>query len=137
MAKPSFIRKLVKEDFPQKYQDLIGSLGNVLNPALQSISIGLNNGLTIGDNLQATTVNITVTCDVNGNPINPTSFPSNLGSPTQHLLITRAYNLTNTNAYPTGAPFISWVDNGGQVSINNVTGLQANNQYSLRIIVTI
>jgi len=137
MSKPSFIRKLVKEDFPQKYQDLIGSLGNVLNPALQSISIALNKGLTIQDNLLASVVNITITVDSTGTPLNPITFPSNLGSPTQHLLITQAFNLTNTNAYPTGAPFITWVDNAGQVNINNVTGLQANNQYSLRIIVTV
>ena len=137
MAKISFIRKLVKEDFPQKYQDLIGSLGNVLNPALQSITLSLNKGLTFADNVQCSIVNISVTVDATGKPINPTTFQSNLISTTQHLFLTQAHNLTNTNTYPTTAPFISWVDNAGNVTINNITGLQANQTYSLRIIVTI
>jgi hypothetical protein len=131
------LRRLVKEDFEQQYKELVGKIGQVVNSATENISLALNKNLTFADNMSCSIVNITISVDSSGNPINSTSFPSNLSSKTNHLWITRAVCSTNPSTYVTGAPFVSWVDNNGQVTINNITGLPANTSFNITMIVAI
>ena len=133
----SFLRRLVKEDFPQQYKDIIGKISMILNPALEQISLAMHNNITWTDNFAASIINIAVTVDANGIPTSDTSFLSKLPSQTQHIFVTRALNTTNPNTYVTGAPFVDWVDNNGTVVVNHVTGLPANSTFTLTMIVTI
>jgi hypothetical protein len=50
------------------------------------------------------------------------------------LTVIMANNITNSTTYPTGMPFISYTVSGKTVIFNNITGLQANNKYTLRVI---
>lgn len=134
----SFLRRLVKEDFPQQYKDVVGKIGSILNPALEQLSLCLHNNITWADNFAATVINIAVTVDANGIPVSPTSFLSKLPSQTKHAFVTRAVSQLNPGTvFVTAAPFIDFVDNNGTVSLNHVTGLPANTTFTLTIIITI
>lgn len=135
--KVSFLRRLVKEDFPQKDKDLVGKIGYVINPAMEQLSQALRNNLTWADNMAAQINTIAVTVDASGNPTTPLSFVSSLSSPVQHIIVTRAVNTSNSNSYPTGAPFVSFIQQGTNVVIQNVTGLPANTTFNLTMISSI
>jgi hypothetical protein len=134
----SFLRRLVKEDFPQQYKDVVGKIGSILNPALEQISLCLHNNITWTDNFAATVINIAVTVDANGIPTNPTTFLSKLPSQTLHCFVTRALSASNPGgSFVTSAPFVDFVDNNGTVTVSHVTGLPANTTFNLTMIVTI
>src|SRR5580704_12067178 len=102
------LKRLIKEDFPQQYKQLVGQIGQVVNPALENISLALNNNLTFAQNLTCKVINIPITVDKNGLPINPITFSSGLSATANHIFVTRALNTTNPNTYVTAAPFVDW-----------------------------
>jgi hypothetical protein len=133
----SFLRRLVKEDFPQQYKELVGKVAQVTNPAMEQISLALQKNLTWTDNMAAQVVNIQVTVDSTGAPINPLSFASTLGSNINHLQITRAVAVGNSSIFPTSAPFASFTQQGNNIVISNVTGLPASTPFALTLIASI
>jgi hypothetical protein len=133
----SFLRRLVKEDFPQQYKELVGKIGYVINPAMEQISTALHNNLTFKDNIACKVASINITVDSSGIPTSPTTFQSGLPTPVQHILVSRAINASNSNSYVTSAPFIDFVDNSGTVSVKHVTGLPADTTFTLTLIATI
>lgn len=136
MARISGFQRLVKENFPSKYRDLVDSFYS-LNNALEQIVNALNNNqITVSDNMNQQYKTITVTVGATGIPLQPVTFQSTLTTKTVGIIVVSAQNVTNTNTYPTTAPFISFTDNSGTVTINNVLGLQANQQYSLTLLTT-
>lgn len=133
----SILRRLNKEDFPQQYKDVVGKIGYVLNPAIEQLSTALQNNITFKDNIDCAVINIAVTVDVSGIPTTSTTFQSNLTTPVKHIIVTRAINAANSNTYVTSAPFVDFVDNGGTVTVQHVTGLPANSTFNLTMIATI
>lgn len=133
----SFLRRLVKEDFAQQYQDVVGKIGYVINPAMEQLSLALKNNLTWSDNIAAQVITFQVTVDSSGTPSGSISFASTLNSPINHMMVTRANAVGNTTIYPTSAPFISFIQNGTNVSINNITGLPANIPFNITLIASI
>lgn len=130
------LRQLIKEDFPQQFKQVIGQIGQVVNPALQNISLALNNNLTFADNISCDVITIPVTVDANGIPINPISFQITITGQVNHIFVTRALNTTNSTTYVTAAPFIDWVNEGTSISVNHVVGLPANTAFNLTMIVS-
>lgn len=133
----SFLRRLIKEDFPQQYKDLVGKIGYVINPAMEQLSLVLKNNITWTDNMAAQVINIAVTVDSTGTPTGQISFASNLNSPINHIMVTRAVNATNSTSYVTGAPFVSFLQDGNSVIIQNITGLPPNATFNLTMIASI
>lgn len=128
----SFLKRLVKEDFNPKDQDLISRISSVFNPSIDQISRILNKGLSISDlNTQVKQFNIIV--DSSGKPTSNTSIASTLNGKCSQIVIGRAQNLTTPTIYPVNAPFISFSNDGTQIIINNVTGLTANDKWQLTI----
>lgn len=127
-------KNLVKDNFPQKYYDLIDPLGFSINPFMTQLLSALNNNLSVKDNLNMQYKDITVTVDASGKPLSSIVYKSTLNGVTQGVTVIRADNLTNTRTYPTSCPFVSWSDNSGQVTIINISGLQANQKYQLRLL---
>lgn len=129
----SFLKRLIKEDFNTKDQDLIGKLSSVFNPAIDQISRVLNKGLSINDlNTQTKQINITV--DVNGIPTNTTTFASTLSGKCSMVIVGKVQNLTNSTTYPSGGVTISFSLDGTQVVINHVTGLNSTDQWQLTLV---
>lgn len=129
----SFLKKLVKEDFDQKDQTLIGKVGFVLNPVIQQITSVLNNGLSLS-NLSTQIKNLAVTVDASGNPTNNLSFKSTLSARCTMIQVGRSQNLSNSTTYPTSGHSVSFTENNGQIQILNITGLTAGDNWQLTLV---
>ena len=137
MAKITNFQSLVKENFPSKYSDLLDVIGTPFNNLGQQVVNLLNNNqVTVTDNLNMQYKTLTVTVDSNGKPLQSLTYLSTLSTKTQGLIVVSAVNLTNSTVYPTGQPFCSWADNSKTVTISNITGLPANNQFQLTVLAT-
>ena len=134
MAKLPGYRRIFTQDYDKQYQALIDKLSVSVNQGFDSLYQALNNGLTLEDNSTSTIVTISVTTDANGNVTSGAQF--NLSSTTKIIgtQVISAINNTNSKVYVTSQPFITFTQNGGTVTINNITGLPAGNNFSLTII---
>jgi hypothetical protein len=94
-------------------------------------------------NLNQEVVTITTTVDgtgavitgPGGSAVNNPQFSSDKIARPIGALIIRAVNTTDTTAYTTGAPFIHFsILSDNLFKINKITGLVADNKYSIRIL---
>ncbi len=129
----SFLKRLIKEDFNTKDQDVISKLSSVFNPAIDQISRILNKGLNVND-LNTQTKQINIVLNANGTPTNPTTFASTLSGRCNMVMVGRVQNLTNPTTYPTSGVIISFTLDGNQVVINHVTGLNSTDQWQLTLV---
>ena len=134
MAKLSSFRRIIAEDYDEKDRKSIGKLAYSINVFADDVLAALNNGLTIEDNLRQAKKDITLIVDANGVPTTPTVVTSGLSNTVVGMNVIRAVNSTNTSTSPIAQPFITFSDNSGQITISKVTGLQANNRYTLKTI---
>jgi hypothetical protein len=134
MAKLPNFKRLYKTDFKQENQDLIEQLSFIINGAFDSIYQTLNQQVSLQDNIQCTVKDVTVVVDATGKPTSTSSMSLSANGQVTGLTVIMANNITNSTTYPTGMPFISYTVSGKTVIFNNITGLQANNKYTLRVI---
>jgi len=128
-------RRVITSDFDSEYKDLVESLGSTMNDSFNDVYFAISGRLDLKTNISCTVKDIDVTVDSSGNPINRTVFSTkNPQIPVLGISVIYAANQTNTAIYPTGHPFISYTPVGGGIQINNITGLQANNRYTIRLI---
>lgn len=132
MILPSFIR-INKSDYSSDQQALVNQLANTLNVDIESLYNVLNGACNLANNIAGTLTSVTLTVDSNGNPTPSSSFNITANTTVIGIMVIKATNITSSTTYPTGAPFISYIQTGNTVKINNVTGLQANNQYTLQL----
>lgn len=133
--KLSTFKRLDKQNFDEKDQDLIDKLAFILNNDIQGIYDALNNKLSLGDNVLCTIKDVPIVVDENGIPKNAAQFQ--IDKTNMRVLgcqVINAINTTNSNTYPTGAPFINFTAGTQIVTIDHVTGLQPNQNYTLTII---
>src|ERR1039457_6206065 len=130
MKLPSF-KRLYSGDYDKQYKSLIETISLSLNNGIEALYSSLNNGLTLRDNMKASVKDVVLTLDATGAPTSPTSFKLDFTGQIDGVNVLSANNLTNASIYPTGAPFISFTQAGNSVTVNNVTGLQSGNQYTL------
>lgn len=132
MPNLSFLKRLIKEDFDKKDQELVSKIASILNPALEQIVGIFNKGLNIGD-LNTQNKDIEITVDASGFPINNTSFRSELKGKCSMIICGRAQALGVIGVYPTGGHSISFTELAGQLTINHITGLPADQKFLLRV----
>lgn len=133
-AKLGSFRRIIAEDYDEKDRKTVEKLGYSINVFADDVLASLNKGLTIEDNLAQAKKDITVTVDSTGVPTTSTVVLSGLNNTVVGMQVIRAINNTNTTLTPTSTPFITFSDNSGQITISKVSGLQANNRYTLRTI---
>ncbi len=126
------LKRLVREDFPDDSKALVDKLAFVLNPYLEGIATVLNHNIDY-DNLKRELKTIDVVVNASGNPIPAISFRNTLSSKIKGINVIRAQNNTSTTVYPTATPFITFTEENKIITINNISGLQLNNKYSLTI----
>lgn len=136
MGRISGFQRLVKENFPAKYRDIVDSFYPLNNALEQMVNIINTNQITVTDNMNQQYKTIIVTVNASGTPIQPLTYQSMLTSKTIGITVIAANNLTNSSTFPTSCPFISFSDNSGTVTISNVVGLQANQSYNLTLLAT-
>lgn len=133
--KLSSFKRLDKQNFDEQYQDLIDKLGFVLNNDIQGIYDALNGKLSFGDNILCTIKDVPIVVDENGIPKNAAQFQiDKQNMRVLGCLVVKALNTTNSNTYPLGAPFVSFTPGTQLITIDHVTGLQPNQNYTLTII---
>lgn len=127
-------KRLFKGDFPVQFQDLVDRLSYTINHGFELLFDALNNKLTFRDNFLATVKDVEVELDATGAPKKQTSMSLNFTNRVDGCFVIRAENLTNTGTYPTGAIFITFTQNENGIIFNNITGLQSDNVYKLRVV---
>jgi hypothetical protein len=129
MAKLGIIKRLVDTDFPKKYNDLLPNLFGAINQFIDQMSYALNKSLTFADNFAAVDTQIEITGNGAGTTV---KWPYSI--PCKGAMVLMATNNTNTSAVLTTSPFIEFESSVGQITIKNITGLAANNKYTLRVV---
>jgi hypothetical protein len=134
MKLPSF-KRLFAQDYPKENQKLIDTLSVSLNNGIEVLYNALNGQITLRDNIKGTVKDVIVKVDTTGTPIQTAAFTLNSTSKIDAIVVGIALNQTNTAVYPTSQPFISGTQAGTIFTISNISGLQANQQYLLRVTV--
>jgi hypothetical protein len=122
-------------NFDKTYQGLINTLSLSLNNGIQVLYDALNNNLTLEDNIKATVVNVTLQVDSTGKPIQGGTVTLTFTGQVDGVFVIGATNVNNPTTYPTSAVQVFGQQSGTTYIINNVTGLQANVSYIIRLVI--
>lgn len=135
MAKLPSFKRIVKSDYTEEYRSLIETLASSLNIGVDSVYDALNRKLTFRDNIKSTTKDIEVILDASGFPKVATSFLVDITGQVDGLWVIRSENITSPTSFPTSGIHISFTQTSNVITVNHITGLQANNRYKLRILI--
>lgn len=105
-----------------------------LNNGIEVLYEALNNSLTLRDNISCTVKDITLSVDSNGKPVTSANISLINNNTVDGVTVLSAINQVNPAVYPTGGVFISGAQNGNLYVINNITGLQPNTSYTIRLV---
>lgn len=125
-------KRLIVEDSKAENQELVSKLASILNPTLEQLERILTKNINT-DNLAQSLVDISVTVDSSGVPVGTTTFKNDLQSKLRGIISVRAQS-SNPNLSATGTPLITFSENANLITINNITGLQANTKYTLTLL---
>jgi hypothetical protein len=128
------LKKIIVEDFPKQYQDLISKLAYPFNNAIETIISTVNGELTF-DNFTWQYKSITFTVGADGSLPTSASFALTTQGQPLGMNIIRVVN--NSNTVPlTGAPFATYsVGTNNLVTFSNITGLSPGINYTINFIV--
>ena len=132
MKLPSF-RRIIKNDYDEKYQTLVETLSVSINYGIDSVYEALNKKISLKYNMLATTKDVTVQVDSSGKPVQTAGFKLDFSNKVAGVFVGKADNITNSNSYPNSV-FVNWTQNGDFLQINNISGLESGSTYKLRII---
>lgn len=133
MAQPPNIRRIRSEDFEQEYQGLIQKLSYALNEFIDQTIFVLDKKVDFR-NLNQQVVDIDVRTDGTGALVNPPAIRTTVNGKVIGLSVINATNLLNSNIIPTAQPFLQFTIGESSVSILKASGLQANSQYRLKVL---
>lgn len=136
MKIPSF-KRIYNEDYNKFGKDLVNLVSQLavsINNSFDIVYSALNKRISLRDNIACTVKDITVQVDSTGKPTSSTIIALDINTKVDALLVGKVDNLTNNGSYPTAGVLLGWEQNQTNVFINNITGLQANNNYQIRVI---
>jgi len=134
MTKLASYKRIITSDFEDDDKKLIEQLAFPINDGFNALYFAVDGRLGIKDNLFCTVKDIDIVVDAAGVPTSTTSFNLDKQGQVIGCQVIYAANQVNSAVYPTGQPFISFTQNNNSVIINNITGLQANQRYKVRIV---
>lgn len=134
MPKLSSYKRIITNDYAEKDRDLIDQLSGSVNDSFNSLYFAVNGRLSLSENILCTVKDVEITVNSSGIPTFTASFTLNSNYLVSGCQVIKAENLTNSSIYPTGQPFISFVQNGNNVIINHISNLQANSRYLVRVV---
>lgn len=135
MAKLNVTKRIVTEDFAPEDQQLVEKLAFTMNSFFEQTAAALSKNITIEDNLNMEVKDVVVAVDGSGVPTSTTSFQCSLKTRVRGLLVIRAQNSTDATVFPSGAPLVSYSQNGSLITVSHITGLQAGYSFKLTILV--
>lgn len=133
MAKLPSFRRILEQDYPEESRPLVQQLSVSINYGIEVLYDLLNGKLSIKDNLAGFVKEIDVQVDTTGKPQDKTVIKKTTSDKIEGLMVIRADNLTNSNIYPTNGVFVSFTETTDSLIINNITGIQPNNIYRLKL----
>jgi hypothetical protein len=134
MARINNYKAISYDNYSEEAAEIMEDLADILNPFMREVTDAINGNIDF-DNLKQALIELQVTVNSSGEP-NVTSF--NVGaSSIKGMDVISARNLTNNNVFPTSKPFISFSPkvSGNSVTLNNISGLPANNKFLLNVLV--
>lgn len=127
------IKRIRKEDFDQEYQGLIDRIAFSFNSFADQVINLFNKNINF-ENLNQEIAEVTVVTNSIGGIDNLPKLKSGLSKKVQGIQCIRASNINAPNVYPTSQPFISFSLEQNTLSVLNITGLQANSKYTLKLL---
>lgn len=127
-------KRIIKEDVEEQFRTLIDKIGYIINSFHDDVYNALNNNLSIEDNFTQSRKDITITVNASGVPTTPTQFKTGLSKPCAGVVVIRAQNTVNSTSYVTAAPFVSYTENNSIITVQQITGLPANTQFKLKLL---
>jgi hypothetical protein len=121
-------KRIIVEDFPKEDRQIAEKLGGSLNLFMDEVYRVLSKNLNTYDNLNRELRTIKATVDINGIPKNTLQFQNVLKTKISGMIVIRAFN-----ALVNAQPFITYSENSGIVSINQIVGLKPDTEYQLLI----
>lgn len=128
-------RRIIKSDYSADEQSLVDKLSSSINIAFDNVFEALNGKIDLTNNVSCTVTSVNVMTNSSGVPAVTTAFKiSSANVKVIGCSVISAINNTNTTTYPTSSPFIIFSQNNDVITINNISGLVADNNYTLKII---
>ena len=129
------LKRIVVEDFKSDEQQLVSKIAFVVNPIIDAILQALNKNLSVTDNFNQTMIGFNVKVDSTGTPTLPLNLKYDLRSSCKGIQVINVINLSNSANIPAYLPFISFEQiSANLLKIKKITGLTANQEYSITII---
>lgn len=135
MATPPNIRRIRTEDFDPEYRKLLERLSYSINEFQDQTIFVLSKRVDF-QNLNQYVIDVDFRIDGSGNITQPAiiNTEGNINGRTIGVYCINATNLQNPNTIPTSQPFVQFTIDTNQVRILNVSSLQADSQYRLKLL---
>lgn len=130
--KISGFKRLVKEDFNTEDQPLIEKLASVFNLFQEQLYYAFNNNISLTDNILAQTITLRTKVNSSGVPLINGQLKYTLKTRPKGAMVINVTNITD-NSLLIGAPFILFNLKGDIITIEQITGLQANKEYDVTV----
>lgn len=131
----SNFKRITTDDLKDEMKSLGEKLAYIINPFAEEVLSALGGKLSISDNLNQGYKEFTFSVDSNGVPTQTLVIKSDIIGRCKGVDVQFLENQTNINTFPTSAPFLTWNENNGFITIRHVTGLQSGNKWKMRVLV--
>lgn len=131
MATSPRINRIQKENFGKDDQDLVESLASSLNPFMEQTKQAFDGRIDF-NNLNQELITFTVTVDSSGIPKTGVQWKSKLLSSIAGCAVIST--ISSPTVYPTGAPYLTFLQNGDIVTVQHITGLPADVKYKVTVL---
>jgi hypothetical protein len=134
MPKLKNIQRINPSDYPSEYSQLVDGLAGTLNDFMQDV-IDMSDGRVDYDNLIFKQLQFEISVGDNGVPLQDFQLKTGVNQPTGFTVV-RAVNLSNTFAFASGQPFISYSNAGSDlIKVTNISNLTSGDKYRLTVLV--
>lgn len=123
-------KRITTQGITEESKEAVTAVGSAANTFIEEVYLAIMGKITISDNLDQRFQQVKVNVDANGIPNTRVQFNANLSGKTNGITCIRAFGTSYVNS----APFVSFTDNSGIVTINHVSGLIADTDYTLVLI---
>ncbi|PCI45890.1 MAG: hypothetical protein COB41_00435 [Proteobacteria bacterium] len=135
MGRVPDIKRLRKEDFDSEYQPMMERVAYSVNTFMEQVISVLNKNVDF-NNLNQQVVSYNISLDSSGTVINAPNIKTNLKSKPAGVLCISASNVNDPNIFPISQPFVNiGIINSTTVSVQNISGLQADSTYQLTLLI--
>ena len=127
------LKRITKEDFPEKDRELVEKLAFPINSHMEQVRNLFNRNITF-ENLAQDLITITLQTGTDSKPLNNPEFKSSLNNRVRGIMVVSASITSNNTSFVNETPFISFSQDNDLVTITNISGLEAETAYELLLL---